>query len=112
MIGSHIRTALINTYFTVNVSPPGDLYLQFLPKLNHNSLRSLITPHNLLEIKKALWNNHPYKTPWDDGLHTAFYQKKIGTLLMKKSLMNFKISFKLDSYQIPGVKLLFALSQK
>lgn len=37
--------------------------------------QALIALPNLEEIKKALWDIHPLKTPEDDDLHTSFYQK-------------------------------------
>lgn len=73
-IGNHIISSLQSTFCDTQPPflPDENLLLQF-QKLTQSNSQHLIDPLDLLEIKNALWNIHPYKTPGDDGFHAAFY---------------------------------------
>lgn len=89
-ISSEIRNNLINTFCNCpNVSSPQDHILDQLPKLTNQQHLTLSSPLQLYEIKNALWNLHPLKSPGDDGIHAMFYQKN-WELINHKLFSDFK----------------------
>lgn len=64
----------IHAHITL-VSPPYQSYIDLIPKLNQEDQNTLTAFPDLIEIKRVVFNLHPYKGPGDDGLHAIFYQR-------------------------------------
>lgn len=60
-------TSQFQRKLTNHISPSEDAFLQMLPKISQVDKQHLTSPHSELEIKEALWNIAPYKTPGEDG---------------------------------------------
>lgn len=106
-IGHEIISALINTFCsTTTITSPDENTLNLLPKLTMDQNLNLVTTIVISEIKTTLWNIHPFKTPGDDGLHVAFYQK-IGIWFMKKFFSNSKQSSPPGVFLALGLKHLY-----
>lgn len=63
--------------------------LQQFSKLSNEQNLTLTRPPHLSEIKIALWNLHPLKSPGNDGIHAIFYQKNWDTV-KGKLLLDFE----------------------
>lgn len=55
------------------IAPPYP-YNGLFPQLNPDRLQSLDSPISMEEVKRALFDMHPFKAPGIDGLHAAFFQ--------------------------------------
>lgn len=64
---------------SVQCSIPFPSILNNLNQFTENEKQSLIVVVDPEEIKKALWDLLPLKTPRKDGLHAIFYKKNIGS---------------------------------